>query len=146
MKKKFFRCNVCNDIHYGISGPEICPTCKAVNAYVNIETKESEIVTKLKRLEYGKNKKQLTRKELLKIWENWCKDKDFKLNPNKEHTNKAVDGVLELEKKKGLKYCPCRLTAENFDKDLELICPCNFKIQKTWKERNDCWCGLFVKK
>jgi rubrerythrin len=38
--KKFWRCNVCNDIHYGILGPEICPTCGVKNAYV--ETDENE--------------------------------------------------------------------------------------------------------
>lgn len=39
--KKFFRCNVCNDIHYGIAGPEICPTCNANNAYVEIDEAEA---------------------------------------------------------------------------------------------------------
>jgi rubrerythrin len=42
--KKFFRCNVCNDIHYGVAGPEICPTRKAKNAYVEIDRKEAEYV------------------------------------------------------------------------------------------------------
>ena len=42
--KKFFRCTVCNDIHYGISGPEICPTCQAKNAYVGIDQKEAKYV------------------------------------------------------------------------------------------------------
>jgi len=42
--KKFFRCNVCSDIHYGIAGPEICPTCKVKNAYVEIDEKEARYV------------------------------------------------------------------------------------------------------
>jgi len=42
--KKFFRCNVCNDIHYGISGPETCPTCRVKNAYVEITEKEARKV------------------------------------------------------------------------------------------------------
>ncbi len=44
MEKKFWRCNVCNDIHYGIAPPEICPTCKAKNAFVEVEAKEAKIV------------------------------------------------------------------------------------------------------
>jgi len=44
MVKKFFRCNVCNDIHYGLSGPIVCPTCQAKNAYVEIEKKEAKFV------------------------------------------------------------------------------------------------------
>ncbi len=42
MTKKFWRCNVCNDIHYGMGGPEICPTCKTKNAYVEIEVEEAK--------------------------------------------------------------------------------------------------------
>jgi hypothetical protein len=40
--KKFWRCNVCNDIHYGIAGPEICPTCNTPNAYVEITGEEAK--------------------------------------------------------------------------------------------------------
>ena len=44
MAKKFFRCYVCNDIHYGIVGPIICPTCSVENAYVEIDAEEAEKV------------------------------------------------------------------------------------------------------
>ena len=40
--KRFWRCNVCNDIHYGIAGPEICPTCNTPNAYVEITDEEAK--------------------------------------------------------------------------------------------------------
>jgi len=76
----------------------------------------------------------------------WTKDKKFKLNPDESHTNTTIEGILEQEKKTGIKYCPCRLQKGKFEEDLYLICPCNFKIQKTWKEKDMCWCGLFVKR
>lgn len=44
--KKFYRCNVCNDIHYGKNFPEVCPTCDAKNAYVEIEYEEAKKVMK----------------------------------------------------------------------------------------------------
>ena len=44
MVKKFFRCNVCNDLHYGIAGPEICPTCGVKNAYAEIDKNEAKYV------------------------------------------------------------------------------------------------------
>ncbi len=47
VNKKFWRCNVCNDVHYGISGPEICPTCRAKNAYVEIDKSEAKNVMEL---------------------------------------------------------------------------------------------------
>lgn len=80
------------------------------------------------------------------ICEKFCEKNDFQLNPDVEHADMAMEGALEQEKLKGLKYCPCRLQTGEFDKDLELLCPCNFKIQDTWKEKGMCWCGLFVKK
>lgn len=41
MTKKLFRCTVCNDIHYGINGPEICPTCQTKNAYIESNSDEA---------------------------------------------------------------------------------------------------------
>jgi len=142
MKKGFFRCTVCNDIHYGIAGPVTCPTCSAENAYVPIEEREARMVL----FKQGTKGKQIRIEELKMVWGEWTKDKDFILNPDKEHTDMAIQGALEQEQKKGLKYCPCRLQVGEFEKDLELICPCNFKIQKTWKEKGMCWCGLFVRR
>ncbi len=87
--------------------------------------------------------------ELRKSWENFTQNNDFKLNPDKEHVDTIIKGVLENENKHGLKLCPCRLRDGTREKDLELICPCNFKTHETWiKPKNKlpmCWCGLFVK-
>ena len=41
MKKRYWRCFVCNDIHYGVAPPELCPTCKVLNAYVEISADEA---------------------------------------------------------------------------------------------------------
>ena len=42
MGKKFFRCIVCGDIHYGNAGPEICPTCFQSNKFVEISAEEAK--------------------------------------------------------------------------------------------------------
>ena len=47
MSKKFWRCNVCNDIHFGASGPEMCPTCQTKNAYVEIDKEEAKNIMEL---------------------------------------------------------------------------------------------------
>ena len=41
MKKRYWRCFVCNDIHYGVAPPELCPTCKVLHAYVEISADEA---------------------------------------------------------------------------------------------------------
>jgi ferredoxin-thioredoxin reductase catalytic subunit len=88
----------------------------------------------------------MNKEELIKAWEIFTEENDFKLNPDSKHVEMVADGVLKNEEKFGLKLCPCRLRDGTRKRDLELICPCNFKIQKTWKEKGECWCGLFVKK
>ncbi len=35
-----WRCSVCNDLHVGASPPKDCPTCNAIDAYVEIDEKE----------------------------------------------------------------------------------------------------------
>ncbi len=89
--------------------------------------------------------------ELRKAWENFTENNDFQLNPDKSHVDFIVNGVLVNEKKYGLKLCPCRLRDGSRDRDLELICPCNFKMHETWIKSMSgrkpmCWCGLFVKR
>jgi ferredoxin-thioredoxin reductase catalytic chain len=84
--------------------------------------------------------------ELRKIFEKFCENKDFQLNSDQNHADTAMKGVLENEKKLGFKFCPCQLQTGNFKEDIKLLCPCNFKAQKTWQEKGECWCGLFIKK
>jgi len=40
--KKFWKCSVCGDIHYGNAGPEICPTCQTKEAYKEIKAEEAK--------------------------------------------------------------------------------------------------------
>ena len=47
MDKKFWRCTVCNDIHFGVAGPEICPTCQQKNVYVESDIKEAKNVMQI---------------------------------------------------------------------------------------------------
>ena len=89
--------------------------------------------------------------ELLIVWEKFTEKNDFVLNPDKEHVAMIVKGLLANEKKSGLKLCPCRVSDGTREGELNLICPCNFKIHSTWLKpvsgrKKMCWCGLFVKR
>jgi len=89
--------------------------------------------------------------ELIRIWREFCARQEpgegrFVLNPDMGRVRMLANGVLSNEKNHGLKFCPCRMTTGNREEDLRLVCPCNFKAQKTWREKGECWCSLFVKK
>jgi len=88
----------------------------------------------------------MNKEELLKVWERFTDKNDFVLNPDQSHVGMVLEGVLKNEKEHGLKLCPCRLRNGTRERDLELICPCNFKTHETWQKEGRCWCGLFVKR
>ena len=88
----------------------------------------------------------MNKEELRKVLEKFTGKGDFMLNPNKNHVDMVIDGLLENERKCGLKLCPCRLRDGTRETDISLICPCNFKAQENWKTKGECWCGLFVKR
>lgn len=139
--KKHWRCFVCNDIHLGINPPEICPTCGVKNAYVEISSKESQrALTPFV--------KTMDRQAFLEAISQFASKNEFKVNPDKNRVNTLLDGLFANEKNQGLKYCPCRMITKNFEEDLRLVCPCNFTIHETYKdkEEGECWCGLFIRR
>ncbi len=138
--KKYWRCHVCNDIHYGIKPPEICPTCFVRNAYVEISSAEAKKIMS-REIEIDKD----TFRQAI---EEFAKNNEFQVNPNAEKVNMLIDGVFSCDENHGMKYCPCRLIAKDFEEDLKLVCPCNFLIHDTYKGKEDgeCWCGLFVRR
>lgn len=139
--KKFWRCHVCNDIHYGTAPPEICPTCFVKNAYVEISSDEAHKIT-------GLTKKNISKPEFREAIEKFSEKREFQVNPDEENIQLLFEGIFNNEKNQGMKYCPCRMIEKDFEKDLKLVCPCNFLIHETFKdiEEGECWCGLFKKR
>jgi ferredoxin-thioredoxin reductase catalytic subunit len=135
--KKVWRCFVCNDIH-----PEVCPTCRVKNAYVEISPQEA------KKICGAALSGEFTRQDFRKAIEAFADNNEFRINPNEKKVNLLFDGIFENEQNHGLKYCPCRLKSKDFQEDMKIICPCNFLVHETYKgkDRGECWCGLFVKR
>jgi ferredoxin-thioredoxin reductase catalytic subunit len=138
--KKYWRCHVCNDIHYGVKPPEICPTCGFKNAYVEISSDEAEKI-QFKEIEMDKER-------FRQAIDEFAKNNEFQVNPDADKVNMLIDGVFNCDENHGMKYCPCRLIAKDFEEDLKLVCPCNFLIHETYKDKEDgeCWCGLFIRR
>jgi ferredoxin-thioredoxin reductase catalytic subunit len=142
MKKRYWRCYVCNDIHYGIAPPELCPTCKVLHAYVEISAEEA------RKILGGGPATAMSREEFRAAIERLTAGNEFEVNPDAGKVDLLLTGVFENEKNHGLKYCPCRLRTKNWEEDLKLVCPCNFPIHETYRNVKDgeCWCGLFVRR
>jgi len=88
----------------------------------------------------------VNKSELIDIWNDFCRrNGTFRLTDDAGRVQLLAEGILNNEKNQGFKFCPCRMTTGSRLKDVKLICPCNFRAQKTWAENGECWCGLFIR-
>ena len=67
----------------------------------------------------------------------------YHLNPDTGFTKSLVRGLLVNEKRYGYWSCPCRLSANNKEADLDIICPCYYR-DPDLEEYAACYCALYV--
>src|ERR1035437_49854 len=71
------------------------------------------------------------------------KKSGYHLNPDVEFTKDLVKGLLANERRYGYWSCPCRLSANNKEKDLDIICPCYYR-DPDLNDYGTCYCALYV--
>ncbi len=69
----------------------------------------------------------------------------YYLNPDIEFAKDLVRGLLINEKRYGYQCCPCRLASKIKEKDLDIICPCDYRDPDI-SEFGACYCALYVSK
>jgi ferredoxin-thioredoxin reductase catalytic subunit len=67
----------------------------------------------------------------------------YHLNPDVEFTKDLVRGLLVNEKRYDYWACPCRLAAGEKEKDLDIICPCDYR-DPDLVDWGACYCALYV--
>jgi ferredoxin-thioredoxin reductase catalytic subunit len=67
----------------------------------------------------------------------------YHLNPDVEFTRELLKGLLTNDKRYGYLSCPCRLASGMKDKDLDIICPCDYRDPDIG-DYGTCYCGLYV--
>ncbi len=110
MKKKFWRCHVCNDFHWGFVPPEVCPTCRAKNAYVETAAREAREI--LASGESGTDP-DFGPEDFRRALTAFAAENAFRVNSDEERVALLVAGIFENERNHGLKYCPCRLITKD---------------------------------
>ncbi len=69
----------------------------------------------------------------------------YHLNPDVDFTKGLIKGLLVNEKRYGYWSCPCRLASGEKSKDIDIICPCDYR-DPDLSEYGMCYCGLYVSK
>lgn len=67
----------------------------------------------------------------------------YYLNPDVEFVLDLMEGLLANEKRYGYPSCPCRLAEGVRQKDLDIICPCDYR-DPDLEEYGACYCALYV--
>ena len=67
----------------------------------------------------------------------------YYLNPDVEFVLDLMEGLLANEARYGYQACPCRLAEGIRAKDLDIICPCDYR-DADLGEHGACYCALYV--
>jgi len=67
----------------------------------------------------------------------------YHLNPDVAFTKDLVRGLLVNENRYGYGACPCRLAEGDREKDLDIICPCDYR-DPDLVDWGACYCALYV--
>jgi len=67
----------------------------------------------------------------------------YHLNPDREFTRELVEGLLVNELRYGYWACPCRLATGDKQKDLDIVCPCDYR-DPDLLDWGACYCCLYV--
>lgn len=67
----------------------------------------------------------------------------YHLNPDVQFTKALVRGLLINEHRYGYMCCPCRLSSDNKEDDLDIICPCYYRDPDI-VDYGACYCALYV--
>ncbi|MDP1086193.1 ferredoxin-thioredoxin reductase catalytic domain-containing protein, partial [Klebsiella pneumoniae] len=66
------------------------------------------------------------REELRAELEKEMKGRGYYFNPDESFTLDLLEGLLVNEERYGYRACPCRLATGDREKDLDIICPCDY--------------------
>ncbi len=69
--------------------------------------------------------------------------KGYFFNADRERVNDLLAALLLNRSRYGYMCCPCRLAANDLEKDRDIICPCVYR-EPDVKEFGSCYCNLYV--
>jgi len=67
----------------------------------------------------------------------------FFFNKDKQRVFDLLQGLLTNKSRYGYMCCPCRLAAEDRERDKDIICPCVYRGPDV-ADYGSCYCNLYV--
>jgi ferredoxin-thioredoxin reductase catalytic chain len=85
----------------------------------------------------------MSAKELYERLKREAEASGYLLNPDLEFVLDLMEGLLTNQERYGYWACPCRLADGVREKDLDIICPCDYR-DPDLLEHGACFCALYV--
>jgi ferredoxin-thioredoxin reductase catalytic subunit len=82
---------------------------------------------------------------LYKKLDRYAESSGYHLNSDLDLTKDLIKGLLVNERRYGYLACPCRLATGEKSKDLDIICPCDYRDDDL-NEYGSCYCALYISK
>jgi ferredoxin-thioredoxin reductase catalytic subunit len=89
---------------------------------------------------------EVSTKEIMDLYNSIKKDAEsggYILNTDESFTMDLMNGLMVNQKRYGYISCPCRLAEGEKEKDLDIICPCDYR-DPDLHEYGSCLCALYV--
>ena len=67
----------------------------------------------------------------------------YKINPDESFAKDLANGLLINQDRYGYMSCPCRLSTGDKTKDIDIICPCDYRDDDI-NQYGACYCALYV--
>lgn len=90
--------------------------------------------------------KEISKEEVNRLFKKLNEEAEsagYHLNPDVDMTKKLVKGLLINQNRYGYQSCPCRLASGDKEKDMDIICPCDYR-DPDLDEYGTCYCALYV--
>lgn len=81
--------------------------------------------------------------DLFEALEKSQQPKGFFFNKDRDRVFDVLADLLRNRERYGYMSCPCRLAAENREKDRDIICPCHYRNEDV-ADYGSCYCNLYV--
>lgn len=85
------------------------------------------------------------KEEMLKDVKANAEENGYYVCPDEDLLDDLLEGLVENEKRYGYAFCPCRPASGVPTRDVDVICPCGYRVADI-EEHGQCYCGLFVSK
>jgi ferredoxin-thioredoxin reductase catalytic chain len=72
-----------------------------------------------------------------------AKSRGMHLTPDEKLLQSLLEGLKTNEERYGYPSCPCRMASGEFEKDRDIICPCDYRDPDV-AEYGSCYCSLYV--